>query len=117
MTTNRYRLSYFNLLAGCLFISLELTTTFALAGPEGSRRGWMTPACARSDLLTLSAIEERGERSDTPPETLGKAGLTQLRARLLCLSGDEEKAIALYESIFAHDTRGLNPAASDRVRK
>jgi hypothetical protein len=118
MTTNRYRLNYFNLLlAGCLFISLEPTITFAQAGSEAPRQRWLTPACARHDLLTLATIEERGERPDTPPQRLGEAGLRQLEARLLCLSGDEEKAVALYESIFAPDTRGSNPATSDRVRR
>jgi hypothetical protein len=90
---------------------------FEIPASNTSRAKWFTPACARQDLRALSIIEERGEGADVPAEWLADAGLKFLQARLLCLSGQEDKGVALYQSIIDFEALLLNASKTiERVR-
>ena len=61
-------------------------------------------------------IEARGEAEGTPSERLGDAGLKYLQARILCLSGQENEGIALYDRLIDFETPVLNAGnAIERV--
>lgn len=67
--------------------------------------GRFTPACAERDLQAIAAIEDFTDIDEMPAAWLAEAGLAQLRARLLCLAGEESQGIALYDRIIAGDAR------------
>jgi len=84
-------------------------------GPLDARGpGVFTANCARLDLRAFSAIEERGETGAAPTAWLANAGQTYLRARMLCLSGEEGKGAELYQRIIDGNA-SLSDPRNDRV--
>ena len=108
MTENRHRpylhrverplaLSFF---AFSFLVTAVMAATAVQAASDTLPVGRFTAACARQDLRASEAIEARSEDTNTTTEWLADAGLKQLQARILCLSGQEEKGVALYQSII-----------------
>jgi hypothetical protein len=89
----------------------------AQAASDTQRTGWFTPACASRDLRAFATIEGRGEAADAPTERLADAGLKYLQARMLCLSGQEDEGVALYDSIIDFEAPVLNATnTTERVK-
>jgi hypothetical protein len=90
-----------------------LGVIIAVAGAHGSldaaRAGVFTANCARLDLRAFSAIEERGETGAVPTAWLANAGQAYLRARMLCLSGEESKGTEFYQRIIDGDASLSDP--------
>lgn len=85
------------IVAGLLASALPVASSAVVAG-EGGR---FSPRCAAHDLKSLAAIEKAGERGDIATSRLAEAGLTFLRGRILCLSGDEARGVATYEDVVS----------------
>lgn len=101
-----------------LFVVAVMTANALQAASEAPRTGRFTPACAKQDLRALTTIEERGEVAGASNERLGDAGLRFLQARILCLSGQEDEGIALYQRIIDFEAPVLNVEKTiDRVRQ
>ena len=90
------------------FIAAVMTVNVVQAASEPPRMGWFTPACAKQDLRALAAIEQPSEVAGAPSEWLADAGLKHLQARILCLSGQEDEGVALYQSIIDFAAPVLN---------
>jgi hypothetical protein len=105
------------LFACTLFIATVMTANVLHAASDTPRTGWFTPACAKQDLRALAMIEARGEVAGTPSERLGDAGLKYLQARILCLSGQENEGIALYDNIIDEPPVLNAGKAIERVRQ
>ena len=79
-----------------------LITCFAavVTGSAGQAQT-MSAACAQRDLQVVAFIEERGASVDLPSATLGELGLMHLQARLNCVTGEETKALTMYDDILS----------------
>ena len=88
-----------------LVASLAMTTG-ALA------QGRFARECALKETTVITLIEDHAAAEDLPADRLGAAGLTMLRARLICYEGRVGDALALYESIL-----DLGPVASLRGQR
>ena len=56
--------------------------------------------CAQRDVLARTTIDDHGAVGDLPSDLLGNAGLTMLRAQMVCYEGRVDEALALYDSIL-----------------
>jgi hypothetical protein len=118
MTQKRNSLHGIGRLLACPLFIVATMTANAHAASDTARTGWFTPACARQDLRALATIEERGEVAGVSTEQLADAGLKFLQARILCLSGQENEGIALYDSIIDFDAPILNASKTiERARQ
>jgi hypothetical protein len=96
------------IVAALLLVAAVSTATSLQAASDTPRTGSLTPACAQHDLRAFALIEARNASADTPAERLADAGLKFLQARVLCLSGQENEGVALYQSIIDLDAPVLN---------
>jgi hypothetical protein len=74
--------------------------------------GQFAQECALKEVAVITLIEDHGTAEDLPADRLGEAGLTMLRARLVCYEGRVGEALALYDSIL-----DLGPVASLRAQR
>jgi hypothetical protein len=68
-------------------------STNALRAGAGPR-----PTCAAQDLSALAVIDERSEVIGPSTKQMVEAARRFLQARKLCLSGQEDEGIALYQN-------------------
>src|SRR5262245_8137067 len=73
----------------------------AVTPVSAAQHGTMSPRCAVHDLDAIDVIERLSRLSDPPNAWLAEAGFDFLQARTHCLTGDEERAVGLYEGITA----------------
>src|SRR5262245_12550415 len=73
-------------------------TRFAPSGNAIASESRGAAACAAQDLKLVTLIEQLGERSAVPGETLADAFFTMTRARELCRAGRVAEALAVYRS-------------------
>ena len=90
-----------------LLILTCVSPILTLPASSAERRSWMTLACAQRDLKVVALIEAGGEAGESSA-VLAKAGLTQLQARVACLSGREREALVLYDEILGDLSRSFN---------
>jgi len=79
-----------------LFVGLATAEATNVASPVGQ----MTAECAERDLKVQALIEQHGDASDLPASVLAEVGLSQLDARLTCLSDRHVEALAKYDRIL-----------------
>jgi len=85
-------------------VIVAVTAAGALqAASDTAGTGRFTPACARQDIRAFATIEERGKAAGASNERLADAVLKYVQARMFCLSGQEDKGLALYDSIIELD--------------
>jgi hypothetical protein len=92
------------------FLAMLIVAFIAQSTLADTPKGQFTAACAQGDIRAFSLIEERGAAATTPTAWLAEAGLRHLQARLLCLAGEEDKGVKLYQSII-DDGMSLSNAA------
>jgi hypothetical protein len=80
--------------------------TSAIAAPNV-----YSAACAERDLKVVTLIESMGETQLLPDAALGQLGLAHMQARLSCLAGREEDALAIYDVILLVGT----PVSPERM--
>src|SRR5262245_35587097 len=85
------------------------TTMSAMAQGQA---GQFARECALKETTVITLIEDHGAAEDLPADRLGNAGLTMLRARMICYEGRVREALALYDSILE-----LGPVASLRGQR
>lgn len=95
------------LAAGLLATTVPMTPY----GATAAERGTFSPLCAAHDLKTLDAIERAGELGEIASSRLAEAGLTFLRGRILCLSGEEAQGVATYQGVVSAVTPGEKQVA------
>jgi hypothetical protein len=88
----------------------EAATNALGAGPNPG------PACAAEDLSAFDVIEERSEVIGTSTTQVLEAVRRFLQARNLCLSGQEDEGVALYESAINTALGFATPAVSAMPR-
>jgi hypothetical protein len=96
---------------GCVPPALALVASLAMttSATAQAQTGQFARECALKETAVITLIEDHGAAEDLPADRLGDAGLTMLRARLVCYEGRVGEALALYESILE-----LGPVASLR---
>lgn len=77
-----------------------ITCFAAVATGSAGQAQTMSAACAQRDLQVIAFIEERGDAADLPSAKLGELGLMHLQARLSCLTGEQARALAIYDDIL-----------------
>ena len=79
-------------------------------GASAADQPTLDPRCVRLDLEVIDFIESHGKADDLSQDTLGKAGLQFVAARIACSEGRTREGVALYDSILAIEP----PVASAR---